>query len=357
MELRLRPYHEVEGAVFRPEAGWDVPAGYGSLDQEVLSVRRRAGMIDFGDRAKVEVFGEDRVTFLDGLVTADIKILTPGQSVYALVLSEKSRVLGDLRIHALPNRFVLDIEASQVESLLTHFRKFLVSDDVELRNRGGCGHVEVHGPLAPAFVSSAIRTDVIGMPTDSTATFVLDKRDEARATRIRTVGETGFAVWTLGADLTPTWDELSRAGAQPFGRDAFEVLRIEAGVPRFRYEMTEDTLALEVAPPGTINLTKGCYQGQEVVARGTYVGHINRRLVGLRIDGDVPPTKGDRVSRGGVALGAVTSGTWSPTIGRVIALALLRMEGVGPDSVLSVDHDGWDLRARPQPLPFVVGSG
>lgn len=357
MELRLRPYHEFDGAVFRPEAGWEVPAGYGSLEREVLSVRRQAGMIDFGDHAKIEVTGEDRVSFLDGLVTADIKTLSPGESAYALVLNERSRVLGNLSIHALPNRFVLDIEASQVESLIGHFRKFIVSDDVELRNRSPSGHIEVHGPLAPSLVSSAIRTDVMGLPVDASSTFPLDKRDQAYATRIRTVGEKGFAIWTLGADVTPFWDELSRAGVTPFGRDAFEVLRIEAGVPRFGYEMSEETLALEVAAPGTINLTKGCYQGQEVVARGTYIGHMNRRLVGLRIDGDVPPVKGDRVSLGPAVLGAITSGAWSPTIGRVVAIALLRMEGVSPESVLSVDHDGWDLQARLEPLPFVVGSG
>jgi glycine cleavage system T protein (aminomethyltransferase) len=108
-DLRLRSYHEFNGAVFRKEAGWEVPAGYGSLDREVDAVRRATGMVDYSDHAKVRVRGADRLTFLDGLVTADIKILRPGFSAYALVLDEASRVLGDLRITALEDAFVLDI--------------------------------------------------------------------------------------------------------------------------------------------------------------------------------------------------------------------------------------------------------
>src|SRR3989442_15986731 len=99
-ELRLRPYHDLEGAIFRPEAGWLIPAGYGSIEEEVRAVRRRAGMIDWSDRAKVRLTGSERVPFLDGLVTTDLKILTPRMSGYPLLLNEKSRGLGGIRVSA-----------------------------------------------------------------------------------------------------------------------------------------------------------------------------------------------------------------------------------------------------------------
>ncbi len=134
-----------------------------------------------------------------------------------------------------------------------------------------------------------------------------------------------------------------------------EVLRIEAGVPRVGVDMGEDTLALEAAPESAISYTKGCYVGQEVVARGTYVGQVRRKLLGLRVDGDVPPVRGDRVSKGDREVGFVTSGTWSPTLGWVIALALLRIDEVAPSEALFIDRGGWDLRARQHPLPFVRG--
>ena len=355
-ELLLRSYHEVRGALFRPEAGWDVPANYGAFDAEVLAVRRDAGMIDLSDRAKIRVTGADRVTFVDGLVTADVKLLTPGTSAYALVLDDKSHVLGDLRVFALDDAFVLDMEAAQKDALLARFRKVLVSDDVTLEGLGPCGHIEVHGPRAPRLVSAAIGADVRSLSVDAVESFRVDRRRTGYAARIRTMGEAGYAIWAPGAALEDVWAFLDRANVPPIGRDAFEAVRIEAGVPRFGVDMTEGTLALEVAPDGAINFTKGCYTGQEVVARGTYLGHMNRRLFGLRIDGDVPPSRGDGVRCEGEDVGSVTSGCWSPTTGWVIALALLRVDKVRNDSILYVDHAGWEVRARLRPLPFVSGS-
>jgi folate-binding protein YgfZ len=141
----------------------------------------------------------------------------------------------------------------------------------------------------------------------------------------------------------------------PVGREALDVLRIESGRPRFGVDMTEGTLALEVAPEGVLSFTKGCYRGQEVVARGTHIGQVNRRLLGLRIDGDVPPSHGDAVSMESEEIGRVTSGCWSPTTGWVIALALLRKDKIRLGSQMFVDHAGWDLRASLHALPFVLG--
>jgi len=354
-ELRLRSYHEVGGALFRTEAGWEVPSGYGALDTEVAAVRRAAGMIDLSDRAKVAVRGSDRVTFLDGLVTADMKILRPGMSAHALVLDEVSRVLGDLRVSALDDAFLMDIEAPQKDSLLTYLRKQVVSDDVTFEDLGFCGHLEVHGPRAPDAVSAVLGVDARGLSADEHSTFPVDRHRYGFVSRLDRFGEAGYAIWAQGEGLDVAWAPLSRVGVTPIGRDAFDVLRIEAGRPRFGVDMTEENLALEVAPEGFIDFAKGCYRGQEVVARGTYVGHVSRHLFGLRIDGDLPPSRGDAVRVEGEDVGSVTSGCWSPTTGWVIALAILRVDKVRNDSRIFIDHDGWDLRASLHPLPFVFG--
>ncbi len=354
-DLRLRSYHEVDGALFRKEAGWEVPSGYGALDREVDAVRRTAGMIDLSDHATIAVRGSDRVTFLDGLVTADIKLLSPGHSTAALVLDEASRILGDLRVTALDDHFVLDIEAAQAASLLDYFRKQVVSDDVVLEDLGFCGHLEVHGPRAPEAVSAVLGVDVRGLSVDEHASFPVDRHRSGRACRVNTLGEYGFAITAVGDSLESVWSALFRAGVSPIGRDAFEVLRIEAGRPRFGVDMGPTTLALEVAPEGLLSFTKGCYRGQEVVARGANIGVVSRRLVGLRIDGDVPPSGGDVVRVEGEDVGRVTSGCWSPTTGWVIALALVRIGEVATNPRIFIDHDGWDLRASVHPLPFVLG--
>ena len=185
--------------------------------------------------------------------------------------------------------------------------------------------------------------------------FRIGKRGSGRAARLRTVGEPAVELWSPGGSLEATWERLLALGAAPVGRDAFETLRIEAGVPRVGADMGEFTLALEVAPEGSISFTKGCYVGQEVVARGTYRGHMNRKLLGMRIDGDVPPARGDRVVAAGDEVGRVTSGAWSPTLGRPIALGLLRIDRVSASEALFIDRAGWDLRTALAPLPFVRG--
>lgn len=354
-DLRLRGYHEVSGAVFRKEAGWEVPASYGSLDREVDAVRRTAGVLDLSDRAKVRVRGSDRLTFLDGLVTADVKTLRPGFSAYALALDEASRVLGDLRITALDDAYVLDIEAAQKDGLLDYLRKQIVSDDVTMEDLGVCGHVEVHGPLAPRIASAVLGVDAQGLSVDEHATFPMGRHDIGYVSRVSTYGESGYAIWAVGDGLELVWDGLARNGAFPVGRDAAEALRIEAGRPRFGVDMDPDTLAIEVAPEGAVSSAKGCYRGQEVVARGLSIGQMNRRLVGLQVDGDVPPSHGDRVTAAGEEIGKVTSGCWSPTTGWVIGLALLRLDKTPPAAQIFIDHVGWDLRASVHPLPFVFG--
>src|SRR2546426_8683988 len=266
-ELRLRPYHDLEGAIFRPEAGWLIPATYGPVDAEVRAVRTRAGMIDWSDRAKIRLTGSERVTFLDGLVTPDLKILTPGTSAYALLLNEKSRVLGDFRVYALPDSLVLDIEAAQKDRVLGILEKARVSDDVEFRDLGPAGHLEVLGPNADSTIGSVLGVEVRGVSRNAFLTVPSGRHRSTHVGRVQSTGTTGYTIWSPDSSLSEEWEKFSRAGVVPIGRDASELLRIEAGIPRFGADMDENTLALEVAPESALSFTKGCYVGQEIVAR------------------------------------------------------------------------------------------
>jgi len=313
-------------------------------------------MIDRSDRAKIELTGSERVPFLDGVVTADMKILREGMSAYALLLNEKSRVLGDLRVYAFADSLVLDIEAAQKEAVLRILEKARVSDDVEFHDLGSVAHIEVHGPASSSAVVELLGTNVRSVPRNGFLASRIQAKASAHVAHIPAIGEVGYAIWSRDSSLSDAWDRLSRAGVVPIGRDAWEVLRIEAGVPRFGMDMGEDTLALEGAPASAISFTKGCYVGQEVVARGTYVGQIRRKILGLAVEGDFPPAHGDRVTSGGRDAGFVTSAAWSPTRTGAIAMALLRVDAVSAGDALFVARGGWDLRARLHPLPFVTGS-
>ena len=352
-ELRLQSYHDFDGALFRTEAGWSVPAGYRSVDAEVRAARTRAGLIDLSDHAKIALTGSERVPFLDGLVTADLKILTPGTSVYALLLNEKSRVLGDLRVYAFPDSLILDIEAAQKDNLLRMLEKARVSDDVEFRDLGPAGHIEVLGPNADSSIAAVLGVDVRGMSRDSFLTVAANRHVSTYIGQVQSTGIVGYTIWAPDRSLSDEWETLSRSGVSPIGRDALELLRIEAGIPRFGADMDEGTLALEAAPGSALSFTKGCYVGQEIVARGTYVGQVRRKLLGLRVDGDLAPSHGDRVSNAGSEVGFVTSAVWSPSLGGVIALAILRLDAVTQHDLLFIDRGGWALRARLSSLPFL----
>jgi folate-binding protein YgfZ len=351
-ELPLGPYHIDRSATFRAEAGWSIPASYGSLDVEVRAVHELAGMIDFSDRAKIELTGSERLPFLDGVVTADLKTLSAGTFAYALLLNEKSRVLGDLRVYVLQDSLVLDLGAGQKDSVLRILEKARVSDDVEFRDLGPVGQIDVLGPASGGAIDKVLGVDVRGLAEGSFLTVPLGPRERAYVSMIRSPPMNGYALWSPGSSLSREWEALSRAGVVPVGRDAMEVLRIEAGIPAFGADMGEDTLALEVAPESAISFTKGCYVGQEIVARGTYVGQVRRKLLGLRVEGDLVPSHGDRVSKDGHEVGRVTSAAWSPSFRRVIALGILRLDAVSRDDRLSIDHGGQDLKARMGSLPF-----
>src|SRR5206468_4453345 len=199
-ELRLRPYHDLEGAIFRPEAGWLIPATYGPVDAEVRAVRTRAGMFDWSDRAKIRLTGSERVTFLDGIVTADMKTLTPGTSAYALLLNEKSRVLGDLRVYVFPDSLVLDIEAAQKDSVLRILEKARVSDDVEFHDMGMAGHIEVLGPNADTRIAAVLGVEVRGLSRDSFLT-VTSGRLSTYAGRVQSTGTISYTIWSPNSSL------------------------------------------------------------------------------------------------------------------------------------------------------------
>ena len=349
-ELLLRSYHEVRGALFRPEAGWDVPVNYGAFDAEVLAVRRNAGMIDLSDRAKIRVTGADRVTFVDGLLTADVKLLTPGTSAYALVLDDKSHVLGDLRVFALDDAFVLDMEAAQKDALLARFRKMLVSDDVTLEDVTATWIVlGLFGPR-----SGDIAGQVFGAPppTEEYAHRAVGRGGSGiRMARSGYLGKGGTELWIPVKEGVSTFCSLMEGGAVPFGAKAAEALRIETGRPLFGVDMDASTIVLEARLDDAISMTKGCYVGQEIVSRATYIGHVNRVLVGFDLGSQDPPPAGAEVFRGGKAVGRVTSAARSASLGRTVGLGYVRREFADPGTEVGVAAG--PQTARVASLPFL----
>jgi glycine cleavage system T protein len=355
MKTPLAAWHEAHGAVMRDDRGVELPERFIDAVEEYRAVRERVGLIDLGFRAQVRMTGEDRVGFLQGMISNDVKLLKPGEGCAATLLTEQGRLVADLRVYALEDCFLLDVDVRITETVIETLSRFIIADDVELENLGETQTViAVQGPLASQALAAA------GLSLTLAKEFQHDQATIAgtsvRVVRASETGEEGYDI-LVAADHAPVmWQALLEAGSslgvRPVGLAALNMLRIEAGIPWYGVDMDASRIVLEVGLEQAISFKKGCYLGQEVVERATARGHVNRKLTGLVIQGADLPVAGDKLFHGAQEVGWVTSVTQSPRIGRPIALGYVRREQRAPGAQLRIDRQGTPVIAEVTTLPF-----
>ena len=280
----------------------------------------------------LDLRGEDRVRFLHGMVTNDVEKLPVGHGCHAALLTTKGKLLGDCIVTKHPDRLSLEIDAGLLEKIRAHLDKHIIMDDVEL-SAVTLPAQGVYGDDAAATIERASGLDVAALPPYAFAT-----RDMVGALRTPELGMPGYHVF---GDAT--------LDGEPLDDARFEELRIEAGTPRYGVDMGEDRLPIEANIPDAVSFDKGCYLGQEVIARATNLGHINRRLVGLVLDGD-PPAAGTKLSSPSKPdAGFVTSSARSRRLGKTLALGYVHRTLWDPGTELTV-ADG--RTATVSALPF-----
>jgi len=311
---------------------------------EALAVRRGGGVIELA-RGTIQVTGSERLGFLDGLLTCDVKVLRPGACAYAALLNARGRVLADLLAYDVGEGYLLDVDASLTAKVLGILGESRVSEDVACLDRTAeFGRWSVLGPQAPRIVEAAfsITAPVRGAWVEA---------GDAVVARTDALALPGFDILAPpGLVLT---DRLAAAGAVTFGEEAWEVLRLEAGRPRYGADMDEGTIALEARLEGAISFDKGCYVGQEVVARVVHRGHLKRYLVPLVLDSPAVPPRMSPVRREGESVGHVTSAARSAALGRGIALAYVRAGLDEPGTALVVETPDGTVSARVATPPLV----
>jgi len=272
-------------------------------------------VVDFSERGKLALTGPDAKTFLHGQVTNDIESLTPGHGCYAAFLTHKGKMLGDLRVFDLGDELLLDCERVVLQELFTMIRRYKLGADVELHKRTlELALLSVIGPDAP---------DLAGP-------------DEHDCARVRLAGVEAVAVRTdVGVDVfCAAADRDAVRAALPFAdgtaADA-EIVRVERGRPRYGVDIDDSVIPQEAGlNERAVSFTKGCYVGQETVARLHYRGKPNRQLRGLKLA--APAAPGAELRLGEKAVGRLGSVVVSPRHGP-IALALVRREAAPGDTV------------------------
>ena len=341
----LHDHLTARGATHVDDRGVLLPARFADDPAiEYRALRDGAALVDLGFRTVVRATGEDRVAFLQGMLTNDVAALAPGGGCPALLLTIQGRVTADVRVLATDDALVLDVDVRARDAFVAALQQLLVADDVELGDPDSpVALIGVEGPDAERLAGVSLA------PYAHTTIRIGDV--PVRVQRASEVRGPGVVVHAPAAGAAAVWDTLCTAGARPCGMEALEGRRVEVGVPRFGLDMDGSTLALEIPVEDAISISKGCYLGQEVVARGTARGHVNRRLTGLRLEGPEPP-HGATLVRDGKDVGHVTSVARAFGAGGLAALGLVRREHWTRGTELAVRHGHAVTVARVAELPL-----
>ncbi len=303
--------------------------GISRLDAEYLALTEDCGLLDRSERGKLALTGPGAKEFLAGQVTNDTEALTPGSGCYAAFLTPKGKMLGDLRILDVGEELLLDTERVALQALFDMIRRFKIGYDVQLHKRTlECAMLSLIGPTATRIIDAE----------ELSATEHANARTELEgiaAILVRT--DLGADVICDASDRDTVHEALLSAGARPVSAEAVEIVRVERGRPRYGIDLDETVIPQEAGlNERAVSFTKGCYVGQETVARLHYKGKPNRHLRGLRLSAPVAP--GAELRLGERPVGHLSSSVLSPAHGP-IGLALVRREAE-PGSTVSVGEHG-----------------
>ena len=357
--------------------GWSVPANYGDTLLEYASVREGGvGVMDLSPRGRMLVSGTEAIQFLNGLITNDMKTLAENSWMPAAFPSVQGRLIASVRVirlsdeqadqttpTGLPRReprenvcpaFLIDTEPATSERVLKTIERFTLAGDFRVRDvTAQTALLTVQGKKSTGGVRSVFGEAAAGLAARGVLKIAWQE-GEVTILRATHTGEDGFDL-IVNADLASTlWDALHAAGARPVGYEALETLRIEAGLPRYGIDMDETNVVTETALDDAVSYTKGCYVGQEIIARIKYRGHVAKKLAGIKFMEGAKVEVGSAIkSMDDKEIGRVTSTSYSPHLGRRIGLGYVKYDYLVAETPVKVAAELGDVEGRIAELPFV----
>jgi glycine cleavage system T protein len=367
-KLALDETHAQLGASMAERDGWSVPASYGDRAKEYAAVREAgAGLLDLSPRGRLLVSGSEAVQFLNGLITNDMKTLEVGSWMPAAFPNVQGRLIASVRVIRLKDEgtdkkvcptFLIDTEAATHETVLKTIERFTLAGDFRVKDKTNeTVMLSVQGQKAASVVGSVLGEAAVVLAPHAVRQI---SWQQAGATadvigiHASHTGQDGFDLLVDNDHASSLWNALHQAGAQPVGYDALEILRIEAGLPRYGIDMDDTNVVTETNLDDAVSYTKGCYIGQEIIARIKYRGHVAKKLSGLMFERTVATEGGAVVnSADGKEIGRITSVTDSPKLNRTIALAYLKYDYLAAGTQVRVITGDQGIAAEVVELPFV----
>ena len=329
------------------------------LELHYRYLRQSAGVIDLSARSRLCVTGADRQRFINGQVTNNVKDLKVGQGCYAALVTAKGKMESDLFIYCLPDELLLDFEPGLTHAVTARLEKYVIADDVQIVDVSGLyGMLTVQGPRSAEVIQ------VLGLPPPAAhlnwTSVSHEKAGEIYCMNNPRGTGAGFDVFVPSAQHGVMHDRLAQAAAKVEGGvstgEALEIVRIEAGIPRFGIDMDQANLAPEAGVEArAISYNKGCYIGQEVISRIRAFGQVAKSLRGLRLPDSLSelPARGEKLYRDGKEVGYLTSACRSPALQANIALGYVRREHNSAGIQLQTGSSDSSLTASVCDLPFV----
>ena len=351
MSQPFRAIYEKSGARFVEVGGESLPDTVVGLDIEYEAAMSSAVTFERFQQSQIEVTGADRESFLQNMLTNDIRTLPVGLGVPAAFLTNKGKLISDLLVSKEIDSIRLRMETSRAEVLRSSLDRYIISEDVVLSSLDEKEQLfSVAGPQAAEILAVLLgreRAELVELPHLGIL------RAGPAESPIRLIG--------FGREPTPRFDVMAptdratelfvkavEASAVLAGRALSETRRLEASVARFGVDMDETNLPLEAGLEEAVSFDKGCYIGQEYVVRLAHRGHLNRKLVGLRLSGNRVPSFGATVLSGSDEAGHVTTAANSPYFGAVLALGYLKRAYFEPGTEVQIEG----TRALVSSLPF-----
>ncbi len=355
------------GAVMTEREGWSIPKSYGDTPQEYATIREQgAGLIDLSSRGRLLVSGSEAVSFMNGLITNDMKTLAENHWMAAAFPNVQGRLIASVRVVRIKDdttgkstapTFLIDTEPATNNTVLKTLQRFTLAGDFHVTDvTDASSLLSVQGKDAARVVREVVG-DAIADVAQNRAEQVEWRNSPVTVVRATHTSEDGFDLLVAGQQAPELWKTLSRAGARPVGFDALEVLRIETGQPRYGIDMNDTNVVSETNLDDAVSFTKGCYIGQEIIARIKYRGHVAKKLTGIVFEGKAEIESGATLQAGDdKEIGRLTSVTFSPHLDRTISLAYVKYDYLAFGTQVKVTSGEQQFRAIVSDLPFVRGS-
>ena len=336
-ELVLHEILRASGAVMVEREGWSVPVTYGDELLEYATVRERgAGLLDLSTRGRLLVTGSEAVSFLNGLITNDMKTLAENHWMPAVFPNVQGRLIASVRVvrtrddsagQTAQPVFLIDTEPATHNRVFQSIQKFTLAGDFHVKDlTEETVLLSLQGETAREKLATVLGEPAADIELGS-ATESVWQNEPITVLRATHTAAEGFDLLVSNVHGAQLWQALIATGARPVGYDAFEILRVEAGIPRYPQDMDDTTVVTETNLDDAVSYTKGCYVGQEIIARIKYRGHVAKKLRGLVFEHPAKIEAGMAIkSTDGKEIGHVTSSVYSPHLGRRLALGYVKYD-------------------------------